>query len=201
MREDPVTAAHEPRSNVLTYVYLLPCAGPEDLAKIGMTADPLGRWSAFSARWFECFDLERAWLVEAADRRDARRRENELHRAFAAQRCPMPLHLRGQFGGGTEWFRGVYDEAQARMRQWCEAGQATAVELGPLLAAQMAEQAHRLHEAHGAVGLLRRAAEKRRRLADHRARDEIPHGAGAGARRRLRWRARAGAARGPAPSA
>ena len=146
MREDPVTAAHEPRSNVLTYVYLLPCAGPEDLAKIGMTADPLGRWSAFSARWFESFDLERAWLVEAADRRDARRRENELHRAFAAQRCPMPLHLRGQFGGGSEWFRGVCDEAQARMRQWCEAGQATAVELAPLLAAQMAEQAQRLHE-------------------------------------------------------
>ena len=127
------------------YVYLLPCAGAEDLAKIGMTAHPLGRWSAFSSRWFESFDLERAVLVEAADRRDARGREAALHRAFAAYRCPMPLHLRAQFGGGSEWFRGVVEPARATMRAWCEAGEAVAVDVGALLAVQMAEQAQRLH--------------------------------------------------------
>ena len=154
----------------VAYIYLLPCAGAEDLAKIGMTVDPLGRWSAFSARWFEAFDLERALLVEAADRRDARRREARLHRAFAPQRCPMPLHLRAQFGGASEWFRGAYDHARAQLQRWCATGEVGPVDPGPLLAARMAEQAQRLHElleqayADACAGML--APTQRRALRD-----------------------------------
>lgn len=128
----------------MAFVYLLPCAGPEDLAKIGMTDHPLGRWSAFSSRWFETFDLARALLVEVDGRRQARRLEASLHRTLAAHRCPMPLHLRHQFGGGTEWFRGAHAEVERRLEAWRADGAAVPVDARLLLERQMAEQAERL---------------------------------------------------------
>ena len=73
------------------FVYVLATAGAEDLLKIGMTHDPLERWSAFHPRWFEAFDLEHSLLVETETRRDAQALETRLHHCLAAHHCPVPL--------------------------------------------------------------------------------------------------------------
>ena len=89
------------------FVYALCLEGPEDLLKVGMTGDPLVRWSAFHPRWFETFDLEHSLLVETEARADAQALETRLHRALALHRCPAPLTIRQQAGGETEWYRGA----------------------------------------------------------------------------------------------
>lgn len=89
-------------------MYVLVAAGVEDLLKIGMTNDPLARWSAFHPRWFEAFDLDHSLLVETETRRDAQALETQLHRTLVAYNCPVPMTIRGQAGGGTEWYRGAY---------------------------------------------------------------------------------------------
>ena len=46
------------------FLYVFPCAY-EDYAKLGISKEPFARLSAFAPRYFECFDLERGWLVRA----------------------------------------------------------------------------------------------------------------------------------------
>jgi len=88
-------------------MYVLRLDGPEDLLKVGMSRDPLARWSSFHPRWFEAFDLDRSLLVETETRKDAQALETQLHRALRAHACPLPMTVREQAGGGTEWYRGA----------------------------------------------------------------------------------------------
>lgn len=102
------------------FVYIAACSGPEDILKVGLSVDPLARWSAFHRRWFEAFDLEQSLLVECETRRDAQRMETALHRLLRAHNCPPPLTMRERFGGATEWYRG----AHARVLAFAEAAAA-----------------------------------------------------------------------------
>ena len=90
------------------FVYVAVCSGPEDLLKVGLTHDPVTRWSAFHRRWFEAFDLDHSLLIQTETRRDAQTLETALHRLLREHNCPPPLTMRCQFGGGTEWYRGAY---------------------------------------------------------------------------------------------
>lgn len=90
------------------FLYVLALSGPEDLLKVGMTRDPLARWSAFHPRWFETFDLDHSLLVETETRADAQALETTLHRLLVDHQCPMPMTMRLAAGGMTEWYRGAY---------------------------------------------------------------------------------------------
>lgn len=87
-------------------LYLLPCAY-EDFAKLGIARDPLARMQAFSSRYYEFFDLDRGWLVEAADVREARGWETRWKRALREHAAPPPLLVPARAAGRTEWFRGA----------------------------------------------------------------------------------------------
>jgi len=89
------------------FLYVLMTSGPEDLLKVGMTHDPLARWSSFHPRWFTTFDLDRSLLVETETRADAQALETALHRSLVAHQCPMPLTMYTGAGGATEWYRGA----------------------------------------------------------------------------------------------
>jgi hypothetical protein len=65
-------------------------------------------------------------LIQTKTRRDARTLETALHRLLREHNCPPPMTMRGQFGGGTEWYRGAY----RRVLEFCAAA---------------AEQGHVLH--------------------------------------------------------
>ena len=90
------------------FLYVLACGGPEDLCKVGLTHDPLQRWSALHPRWFEAFDLDHSLLLETETRADARALETALHRLLRGHNCPAPLTMRLAAGGGSEWFRNAY---------------------------------------------------------------------------------------------
>lgn len=95
------------------FVYVAPCAY-EDLLKLGFSRDPLDRLRSLHPRYFEVFDLERALLVETETVRDARAIELRLRRALVEHNAPVPLVMREEAGGATEWYRGAYarlDEA------------------------------------------------------------------------------------------
>lgn len=94
------------------FLYVLAVAGHEDLLKVGMSRDPLARWSSFHPRWFETFDLDLGLLVETETRTDAQALETRLHRRLVDHRCPVPLTMRLAAGGATEWYRGAYQMAR-----------------------------------------------------------------------------------------
>lgn len=95
-------------------LYVLPCAY-EDLAKLGISKDPLARLQAFSPRYFEFFDLDRGWLVEADSQREARSWETRWKRSLREHAAPAPLLVPKAAAGHTEWLRGAGDAlAQAR---------------------------------------------------------------------------------------
>lgn len=91
------------------HLYLLPLLH-EDIAKVGISVDPLARVRAFSSRYYECFDLERSLLVAFDSVREARRRETALHRALRPWHAPAPLTVPLRAGGGTEWYRGAWPQ-------------------------------------------------------------------------------------------
>jgi hypothetical protein len=98
------------------WLYVLVADGQEDLLKVGLTRQPLARWSAFHPRWYEAFDLRHSLLVGCESRGDAQRLETALHRALAELRCPMPLTVRATAGGASEGYR----RANARVRRFVE---------------------------------------------------------------------------------
>ena len=104
------------------FLYVLRMGGPEDLLKVGLSADPVTRWSAFHRRWFEAFDLARSPLVETETRGDAQRLETVLHRRLKAHACPVPLTMRTFAGGATEWFRGASAAASDFVAGCADAG-------------------------------------------------------------------------------
>ena len=103
------------------FVYALCLEGQEDLLKVGMSREPLARWSAFHPRWFEAFDLDHSLLVEGETRADAQALETALHRRLVAHGCPMPLAMRDFADGKTEWYRGASDAARGFAAE-CAAG-------------------------------------------------------------------------------
>ena len=102
------------------YLYVLPCAY-EDILKLGFSRDPLERMQTLHPRWFEFFDLDQAFLIEAETVRDARDLELGLGRVVAEHNAPAPLVIRRQAAGHTEWYRGAYD-ALAKAAQTLAAG-------------------------------------------------------------------------------
>lgn len=104
------------------FLYVLRMSGAEDLLKVGISADPVTRWSAFHRRWFEAFDLAHSPLVEAETRGDAQRLETALHRALKAHACPVPLTMRAFAGGASEWFRGAATTASDFVAGCADAG-------------------------------------------------------------------------------
>lgn len=95
------------------FVYVLPCRD-EDLLKVGFSRDPLQRMQTLHARFFDFFDLDRAFLIATDHVRDARRIEREFLTAFAERRSPAPLVVPDAAAGYTEWHRGAYADALAR---------------------------------------------------------------------------------------
>ncbi|PNS09499.1 GIY-YIG nuclease family protein [Solilutibacter silvestris] len=165
----PSPLTHEPRPDTpegtaaqndyrgRAFLYILPASGPEDLLKVGMTHDPLARWSAFHPRWFEVFDLDHSLLVETETRSDAQGLETRLHRMLEAYSCPMPMTIRGQAGGATEWYRGAYAAVRRFVNEQAVQGFVVHTNAMPWLKAAMLQQQSRLD------GLLRQA------YADHTA--------------------------------
>jgi hypothetical protein len=100
-----------PASSGPSFVYVLPCFG-EDLAKIGMSRDPLDRFQTLHPRWFEFFDLDEGLLVETDSVREARAIELQLGHAHALHSAPAPLTVSPAPGGHPEWFRGLAGEVQ-----------------------------------------------------------------------------------------
>lgn len=134
------------------WLYVLVASGHEDLLKIGLTRDPLARWSAFHPRWYEAFDLQHSLLVGCESRRDAQHLETSLHRSLAAHRCPMPLDIRVSAAGATEWYRGAYTQASRFVENCAGQGYPVHRNASAFLARPMREQAETLetllHEAH-----------------------------------------------------
>lgn len=89
-----------------TFLYVLPCAD-EDHAKLGIAGDPLTRLQAFSPRYFEFFDLDAGWLLEAETLKEARAWETALKRWLRPHAAPAPLLVPARAGGRTEWVRGA----------------------------------------------------------------------------------------------
>lgn len=94
------------------FMYVAVCSGPEEMIKVGLSHDPVARWSAFHPRWFEAFDLDHSLLIETETRREAQALETALHRRLIDHNCPLPMTMRQQFGGETEWYRGAYRMAR-----------------------------------------------------------------------------------------
>ena len=111
----------EYRPQARAWLYVLALNGPEDLIKVGLTNDPVSRWSALHARWYEAFDLANSMLVACESRKDAQQLETELHRQLSEHSCPpMPLAIRAAAAGCTEWYRGAYPRVR-RYVDSCEA--------------------------------------------------------------------------------
>ncbi len=126
------------------FTYVFPCV-VEDHCKVGFSSDPLSRLQSFHPRWFEFFDLDRALLIQAETQRDARDLELELRRPLHAHKAPMPLTIRRQAGGHTEWLRGAYavlaEQAQSLERR----GHTLHAGAREWLARAMLERADRLY--------------------------------------------------------
>lgn len=95
-----------------SYLYVLPCAG-EDLLKLGFSRHPLRRMQSLHTRYFDFFDLDLAFLVETETVRDARDLELSLGHAIALHSAPVPLLVREEAGGHSEWYRGALAVLQA----------------------------------------------------------------------------------------
>ena len=108
----PPIDRRDPASRTLSrgrcFLYVLPWASYEDVLKLGFSRDPLERMQSLHPRYFEVFDLDRAFLVETEAVGDARSLELSLRRMLVAHNAPAPLTVRRAAAGHTEWYRGAY---------------------------------------------------------------------------------------------
>lgn len=108
----PPIDRRDPASRTLSrgrcFLYVLPWASHEDVLKLGFSRDPLERVQSLHPRYFDVFDLDRAFLVETETVRDARSLELSLRRTLVAHNAPAPLTVRRAAAGHTEWYRGAY---------------------------------------------------------------------------------------------
>ena len=142
-RIDPREPGNRGPSRGLSYLYVLPCAY-EDILKLGFSRDPLGRMQALHPRWFEFFDLDRAFLVEAETVRDARDLELGMGRVIAEHNAPAPLVIRREAAGHTEWYRGAYDALATTAHALAAGGYAMHAPLRPWLRERLVERSDRL---------------------------------------------------------
>ncbi|MNM29920.1 hypothetical protein D3C81_404690 [compost metagenome] len=94
-----------------TFLYAFPRID-EDFTKLGIACDPMVRLQAFSPRYYDFFDLDQGWLVEAESVREARAWETHWKRVLRSHAAPAPLLVPVQAGGHTEWFRGAAAQLQ-----------------------------------------------------------------------------------------
>ena len=142
-RIEPRDPGNRGPSRGLSYLYVLPCAY-EDILKLGFSRDPLGRMQALHPRWFEFFDLDRAFLVEAETVRDARDLELGMGRVIAEHNAPAPLVIRREAAGHTEWYRGAYDALATTAHALAAGGYAMHAPLRPWLRERLVERSDRL---------------------------------------------------------
>ena len=103
------------------YLYVLPCAY-EDILKLGFSREPLDRMQTLHPRWFEFFDLNRAFLIETQTVRDAQNLETGLAGVIGLHNAPAPLVIRKQAAGHTEWYRGAYETLRQAMQALAAGG-------------------------------------------------------------------------------
>lgn len=127
------------------FAYVFPCTW-EDHCKIGFSRDPLARIAQLHPRWFEFFDLERGFLVEAETEREARDLELALRRPLAAHRAPQPLAVRSAAGGHTEWVRGAASLLQEAVIAFAQRGYRIHVPLSAWLADALRVKCELLYE-------------------------------------------------------
>jgi hypothetical protein len=127
-------------------VYVLPCRD-EDILKLGFSREPLRRMQTLHRRYFEFFDLDRAFIIHTEAVRDARRLERQLARTVAAHQAPAPLLVPKSAAGHTEWYRGAYAPlAQAAAAVQQEAGYELTSPLRAWLRRQLQAEAGRLYD-------------------------------------------------------
>jgi hypothetical protein len=126
------------------YLYVLPCAY-EDILKLGFSRDPLDRMQALHPRWFEFFDLERAFAIETDTVREARDLELGLGGVISEHNAPAPLVIRRQAAGHTEWYRGAYDVLEATARTLAAGGYLLHAPLRPWLRSALERENDRLY--------------------------------------------------------
>jgi len=90
------------------FAYVLACH-VDDHLKIGFSAEPLRRFETFHRRYYEVFDIDRAFLIETDRVSEARQVERDLMRGIDVHNAPCPANIRPMAGGDTEWYRGAYD--------------------------------------------------------------------------------------------
>jgi hypothetical protein len=128
------------------FVYVLPCQH-DDILKLGFSRDPLQRIQTLHQRYYDFFDIDRAFLIETDLVRDARRIERELANDIALHRAPAPLVIHDAAGGHTEWYRGAYSLLRdAAERLGSAQGYAIELSLRPWLRARLERQGELLYE-------------------------------------------------------
>jgi len=142
-RIDPREPGNRGPSRGRSYLYVLPCAY-EDILKLGFSRDPLERMQSLHPRWFEFFDLDRAFLVEAETVRDARDLELGLAGVVADHNAPAPLVVRREAAGHTEWYRGAYDALATTAQALAAGGYVMHSPLRPWLRQRLMERSDRL---------------------------------------------------------
>lgn len=132
-----------PRSRGTAWLYVLPCVW-EDLLKLGISRDPLARMQTLHARYFEFFDLDRAFALRCDRVSEAQRLETAWRHDFKLHNAPAPLVIRRAAGGHREWFRGAFDALRIRARDCGNAGHELLDPLRPWVRDRLEQQAHLL---------------------------------------------------------
>lgn len=127
-----------------SYLYVFPCTW-EDHCKIGFSRDPLARIQALHHRYFEFFDLDGGWLVEAETERDARDLELQLHHLLVEHSAPAPLVVRAEAAGQTEWFRGTDTILSVAISLLAQRGHTLHTPLRPWMRRALAQRADQLY--------------------------------------------------------
>ena len=144
-RIDALIDLRRPSSDGRAFVYLLPLFG-EELLKLGFSRDPVVRMRTLHRRYFDFFDLERAWIVQTDRVREARMIEREFKQRVHQHRAPAPLEIRPHAGGDLEWYRGAYDTLHAGAAELAERGYDVHLRARPWLRNQLLARSTGLFE-------------------------------------------------------
>ena len=148
-RRDP---AGRTQSRGRCHLYVLPVI-VEDLLKLGFSRDPLARLQQLHPRWYEQFDLDRAFTIETESVPDARRLELRFRRELDAHNAPRPLTMREDAGGAREWYRGAYERLEAASLDLEVGGYTRHAPLRPWLRAALEARAELLFDWTSALGV------------------------------------------------
>lgn len=133
------------------FLYVLPTPN-EDLLKLGFSRDPLARMQALHPRFFEFFDLERAFAVETETVREVRDLENRYAHALRVHRAPAPLTAT-RAGGHREWYRGALAQLEHAAGELDAAGFRVLRPLAPWVRMRLEAAAPSLHAWTALLGL------------------------------------------------